>query len=79
MGPLGIQELIIILIMGSLLFVFTVIPFWFICKKAGFSPWLSLITLIPFGLVILPILLAAMDWPALRKADPQSSSSPPLA
>ncbi len=20
-----------------------IIPFWFICKKAGFSPWLSLL------------------------------------
>ena len=79
MGPIGIQELIILLIMGALLLVFTVIPFWFICKKAGFPPWLSLITLIPFGLLVLPILLAAIDWPALRKTDPQPSSSPPLA
>ena len=24
-----------------------IIPAWFICKKAGFSPWLSLLCLIP--------------------------------
>jgi len=23
--------------------VIVIVPFWFICKKAGFSPWLSLI------------------------------------
>ena len=26
-----------------------IIPFWFICKKAGFSPWLSLLNIIPHG------------------------------
>ena len=24
-----------------------IIPFWFICKKAGFSPWLSLLNIVP--------------------------------
>ena len=26
-----------------------ILPFWFICKKAGFSPWLSLLNIIPFA------------------------------
>jgi intracellular septation protein A len=39
-----------------------IIPTWFICKKAGFSPWLSLLTLIPFGGLILLYVLAFAEW-----------------
>ena len=63
MGPIGMPELIMLVIIGTLAGVF---PFWFICKKAGLSPWLSLITIIPFGLIVLPLVLAFIEWPALR-------------
>ncbi len=40
-----------------------IIPFWFICKKAGFSPWLSLLCLVPsLGLLILIYVLAFAEW-----------------
>jgi hypothetical protein len=39
-----------------------IVPFWFICKKAGFSPWLSLLNLIPLGNLILIYVLAFADW-----------------
>ena len=47
------------------------IPFWFICKKAGFSPLLSLLNFVPFGLGTLVLLyfLAFAEWkvkPALQ-------------
>lgn len=73
------QELIVILIMGTFVFALAVIPFWIICKKAGLSPWLSLIALIPFGVFVLPILLAAIDWPSLRKSGSANVPSPPLS
>ncbi len=40
------------------------IPFWFICKKAGFPPLLSLLNLVPCGLgtLILVYVLAFADW-----------------
>jgi hypothetical protein len=39
------------------------IPTWFICKKAGFSPWLSLLNIIPtFGTLILLYVLAFGEW-----------------
>lgn len=40
------------------------IPFWFICKKAGFSPLLSLLNFVPFGLgtLILVYVLAFAEW-----------------
>ena len=39
-----------------------IIPFWFICKKAGFSPWLSLLILIPLGNIVLIYVLAFAEW-----------------
>ncbi|HKF49124.1 MAG TPA: hypothetical protein VKB38_17325 [Terracidiphilus sp.] len=39
-----------------------IIPFWFICKKAGFSPWLSLLNVVPFGSLILWYVLAFAEW-----------------
>ena len=59
--------------MPELIMIFTVmvaflgvLPFWFICKKAGLSPWLSLLFIIPFGALVLPFILAFVDWPVLR-------------
>lgn len=47
----------------ALLFLAIVIlPFWFICKKAGFSPWLALLNVIPFGGLILVYVLAFAEW-----------------
>ena len=42
--------------------VIVIVPFWFICKKAGFSPWLSLIYMIPFGNLVLYYILAFSEW-----------------
>ena len=40
-----------------------IIPFWFICKKAGFSPWLSLLCIVPsLGILILLYVLAFAEW-----------------
>lgn len=38
------------------------IPFWFICKKAGFTPWLTLLNLLPMGGLVLIYLLAFAQW-----------------
>jgi hypothetical protein len=69
MGSIGGQELIVIGVIVIMLVVagaICALPFWFICKKAGLSPWLSLLMLVPLGNVVLPFLLAFIDWPALR-------------
>jgi hypothetical protein len=39
-----------------------VIPFWFICKKAGFSPWLSFLNIVPVGNLVLIYILAFAEW-----------------
>jgi hypothetical protein len=43
-------------------FAIIIVPFWFICKKAGFSPWLSLLNIIPVGNLVLLYVLAFADW-----------------
>lgn len=66
MAPIGIPELIMIFMIAVMVAVVGVLPFWFICKKAGLSPWLSLIMIIPFGALVLPFIVAFIDWPALQ-------------
>jgi hypothetical protein len=39
-----------------------IVPFWFILKKAGFSPWLSLLNLVPLGQLVLLYVLAFAEW-----------------
>lgn len=42
-----------------------VVPFWFIFKRTGLSPFLSLLNLIPaIGLMISMAILAFVRWPA---------------
>lgn len=42
--------------------VLWVIPLGIICRKAGFSPWLTLLNCIPLGNTVLLYLLAVADW-----------------
>jgi hypothetical protein len=52
-----------------------VIPFWFICRKAGFSPFLSLLNLIPFcmGTLVLVYFLAFAPWKPAGQPHPAGS------
>ncbi len=52
----------IFMIFGLIVMAVIIIPFWFICKKAGFSPWLSLLNLVPLGNLILLYVLAFAQW-----------------
>jgi hypothetical protein len=58
-----------------------VIPFWFILKKAGFSPWLTLINIIPLGNLVLIYVLAFSDWKVVPAPPPvwQQPPYPPQA
>jgi hypothetical protein len=50
--------LIFYLLMATLF----IIPTWFIAKKAGMSPWLSLLCLFPLTGLILFYILAFAEW-----------------
>jgi hypothetical protein len=49
-------------ILGLVFVAIFIIPLWHICKKAGFSPWLSLLVLVPLGALILLYILAFAQW-----------------
>ena len=52
------------------------IPCWFILKKAGFTPWLSLLCLIPsLGVLVLLYVLAFAEWKVVPA--PQAGYPPP--
>jgi hypothetical protein len=52
------------------------IPCWFILKKAGFSPWLSMLCLIPsLGTLVLLYVLAFAEWKVVPV--PQAAFPPP--
>jgi hypothetical protein len=53
-----------------------IIPSWFICKKAGFSPWLSLLWIVPFGALVLLYVLAFAEWKVVPVQ--QAAYQPPL-
>jgi hypothetical protein len=66
--------------------VVLIIPTWFISKKAGFTPWLSLVNIVPtFGLLIWLYVIAFSEWktthaaPALTAWQPPPPPAPPQA
>ena len=76
-GMMGVGMLIFVAICMAIV----IIPFWFILKKAGFSPWLSFINVVPFGTLILLYVLAFAEWkviPAPQLAWPPYPPQPPL-
>ncbi len=38
------------------------IPYWVIFRKAGFTPWLSLLMFVPLGNIIMLYVLAFSQW-----------------
>ncbi|HVN93492.1 MAG TPA: hypothetical protein VMT38_07345 [Terracidiphilus sp.] len=70
----------IFMLFGVIFLAIIIIPFWFICKKAGFSPWLSLLNVIPLGNLILVYVLAFAQWkvmPIPQAAYPVPYPPPP--
>jgi len=54
-------------IWGLIFLVLLIVPLWRICGRAGFSPTLSLLVIIPvIGFVIVAAILAFAEWPSLK-------------
>jgi ABC-type transport system involved in cytochrome c biogenesis permease subunit len=73
---MAMMAIIPIIILVSLVIV--IVPFWFICKKAGFSPWLSLLNVIPLGSLILLYVLAFSEWKVIPAPQPGWPPPPPF-
>ncbi len=69
MRGIGAIEIGIILVVIPLAILLTVLPFWKICKKAGFPGAISLFMLIPIANIILPFYLAFAEWPVLKQKE----------
>jgi hypothetical protein len=66
--------------LGLACVILLLIPYWFIWKKAGFSPWFSLLMLIPLVNLIMLYVLAFSEWkvvPAAQSAANFSYQYPP--
>ena len=79
LDPAQIQKIVLAMMaITPILFVIgmaiVIVPFWYICKKAGFSPWLSLLNIVPLGGVVLWYVLAFSDWKVIPA--PQTGWTP---
>jgi hypothetical protein len=54
--------LIPMMFFGLILTVVMVIPYWFIFKKAGFSPWLAVLMFVPLANIIILYVIAFSEW-----------------
>jgi hypothetical protein len=70
----------IFMVVGIVCLAIILIPFWFICKKAGMSPWLTLLNIIPLGNLVLIYVLAFGEWKVVPVAQlaPYPGGYPPL-
>ena len=67
---IGFYMVFFVIIMAAI-----ILPFWFILKKAGFSPWLSLVNIFPLGTMVLLYILAFAEWKVIPA--PQMAWQPP--
>jgi hypothetical protein len=66
-GSIGLPELLVVLaIVASSLVV--IWPAGRICRRAGFSPWLGVLAVVPIANVLLLFFVALAEWPAMRAA-----------
>jgi hypothetical protein len=88
-GPVTGHWNIGVLLVAAAIIVFLVIPvlivqfiaWWRICTKAGLSGWLCLVMVVPGANIILPLIVAFVDWPVLSelRALKDAPPAPPQA
>jgi hypothetical protein len=64
----GMYEMLVVAGILPIVILLNVLPFWMICKKAGFAPALSLLMVVPIANVVLPFYIAFAEWPAQRQS-----------
>ena len=72
MASLAIMS--VLFVIGAVLFI---IPLWFIWKKAGFSPWLSILSIIPAVNLIMLYVLAFSQWKVVPVNQPLAQATYP--
>lgn len=74
---MAVHMLPFIFLFALIFMVIVLIPLWFICKKAGFTPWLSLLIFIPLGNLVLLYVLAFAEWKVVPISQVQAPYFPP--
>jgi hypothetical protein len=64
----SVSQLLIVLTIGLIYVFVLVLPFWHIFRRAGFSPWLSLLMMVPLVNLVTLYFLAFATWPSQGKA-----------
>jgi hypothetical protein len=67
-----------IMFVGMIATVVLVIPYWFIFKKAGFSPWLAVLMFVPLANVIILYVVAFSQWKVVRIPPYSVTAHPPM-
>ncbi len=67
----------IFFVFGLIMIVIVMIPYWFIWKKAGFSPWLSLLMFVPLLNLVMLYVLAFSEWKVVPVAQAVPYVPPP--
>jgi uncharacterized membrane protein len=57
----------IFLIIGLISIALTVLIYYFIFKRTGMNPWLSLLMLVPIANLVMLLILAFSEWPIERE------------
>lgn len=71
---MGMMSVIgVIALIGTAIYI---IPFWFIFKKAGFTPWLCLLLILPLVNIVMLYVLAFTEWKVVPVAQPPVYSPP---
>ena len=68
LGQRGIFELITVLLVGLISAAVVIWPASRVCAKAGYSPWLGLVAVVPGFNLLLLWYLAIAEWPSRRAA-----------
>ena len=58
--------------------VIAVVPFWRLCARVGYSPWLSLLILVPLVNIIFIYFLAFSEWPSQKIGAAAGPAATPL-
>ncbi|HUB17506.1 MAG TPA: hypothetical protein VL990_02655 [Acidobacteriaceae bacterium] len=63
----------VFILIGSIIYM---IPFWFIFKKAGFSPWLCLLLILPLVNIVTLYVIAFTEWKVIPVPQPPVYTPP---
>lgn len=67
MGLVMIVIYFVMILLVLAIFIFRIYLKWKIMEKAGLSPWLALLAIIPIGELVAEIILAYTEWPNAKQ------------